>query len=100
MPVAEPAAARGHRPDARIVRAALEALEGRRLLASNSVWAWPGANGDLLYQPTAVGDRVEDFSNVGYRGGNVAIPFAAVKVTLNPDSNATDDRARIHPGRR
>src|SRR5262245_53853542 len=79
---------------ARAARAAVESLEPRRLLA-NSVWAWPGANGDLLYQSTALGDRVEDFSTAGYKGGNVALPNAPVKVTVNADADATDDTSRL-----
>jgi hypothetical protein len=67
----------------------LESLERRVVLASAS---WDGLD-DLLYEPTAVGDRIPDFSNVGYRGGMVGLPFVATKVTVNP--GAGDDTALI-----
>jgi hypothetical protein len=66
-----------------------ETLELRALLASVE---WDTA-GDLIYAPTAVGDRVPDFSNVGYRGGVVGIPNVPVVLTVQPV--AGDDMATI-----
>src|SRR5687768_9128688 len=51
----------------------LEKLEDRHLMAA-SQWVAPGADGHLIYKPTWNGDRVADFSNVGYQAGKQAIP--------------------------
>src|SRR5688572_33019176 len=76
-------------------RAALEPLEARRLLAQ-SAWAFPAADGQLLYHTTPLGDRLPDFGNVGYRGGIVPIPDVPVAATVNSDNNpATDDTTAI-----
>ena len=45
-----------------------------------SVWAIPGASGRMLRQPDALGNRVLDYSGVGYKGGTVPIPDVPVKV--------------------
>ena len=47
-----------------INRAVLETLENRQLFAE-SVWAYPGADGKLLYKPLPLGDKIGDYSNVG-----------------------------------
>ena len=70
----------------------VEALECRRLLA-NSAWVFPSSEGgQLVYQPTAVGDRVIDFSNVGYRDGLAAIPDVPAKVVVRPGKGDDFDR--------
>ncbi len=66
-----------------------EMLETRTLLASV---AWDNA-GDLIYAPTAVADRIPDFSNVGYRSGVVGIPNIPVVLTVQP--GAGDDTALV-----
>lgn len=43
-----------------------------------------GPDGRLQYRPTAQGDTVPDFSNVGYRGGGVALPVVRRVLTLSP----------------
>src|SRR5947207_909110 len=73
-------------------RAIVQALEERRLLA-NSVWAFPGADGHMLYQPRPLGDHIEDFSTSGYMGGTATIPDVAVKATVSPI--AGDNTANI-----
>lgn len=74
-------------------RAMVEGLEARRLLAS-SAWVYPSSDGDhLLYQPTPVGDRIIDFSRVGYRDNLKPIPEVPVKVVVRPAKR--DDRRRI-----
>src|SRR6476659_1651837 len=52
-------------------RAVIESMESRRLLA-NSVWAFPAADGHMIYQPRELGDHVQDYSMVGYMGGTQA----------------------------
>src|SRR4051812_42113250 len=76
----------------RVWRTAFELLESRRLLA-NSVWAFPGADGRLLYQPQPAGDKIGDYSTAGYRGGTQPLPDVAVKATVSPV--AGDDTATI-----
>lgn len=65
-----------------------------------------GDDGRLVYQPTARGERMLDFSYCGYMGGGVALPNTEkhIAITLEPsadangsDNNQTcvDDTARI-----
>jgi len=49
-----------------------------------SAWAFPGASGRLLAQPDALGNRILDYSQVGYRNGLTPIPDVPVKVTISP----------------
>ena len=56
-------------------------------------WVRVNADGRLAYQSDARGNHIPDFSNVGYRGGGVAIPDLPVRVTLEP--SAGDAGARI-----
>src|SRR5436190_441709 len=72
--------------------AIFQALESRRMFA-NSVWAFPGADGHLLYQPQPLGDKIGDYSTSGYRGGTVLLPDVPVKATVSPV--AGDDTATI-----
>src|SRR5881394_1118503 len=48
-------------------RAVVEALEIRQLLAQ-SVWAYPGTDGHLLYKTLPLGDHIQDYSTSGYKG--------------------------------
>src|SRR5213083_773206 len=82
----------------RAVLALLESLESRRLLATSSI-VYAGPDGRLVYAPNAAGDRIPDFSQVGYKTGNVPLPntpggvSVPVKQTLSPTSG--DQTARI-----
>lgn len=58
-----------------------------------SAWAYPGASGRLLAQPDSLGNRILDYSAVGYRNGTVPIPDVPVKLTISPQ--AGDDAALI-----
>jgi hypothetical protein len=53
------------------------------------------AAGKLTYPAGADGTVLPDFSTCGFAGGGVALPVAAVKVTLSPLSGGGDDLARI-----
>src|SRR6476660_9451103 len=75
-----------------ITRAVLEALEIRQLLAQ-SIWAYPGADGHLLYKTQPLGDRIEDYATAGYKGGTLPIPDVPVKATVSPV--AGDDTSTI-----
>jgi hypothetical protein len=52
-----------------------------------SEWAFPGADGKLIYKTTPAGDRIMDFSHAGYMGGGVAFPTVPVKRTVQPSGN-------------
>lgn len=50
----------------------------------------------LAYVPDYKGNTVMDYSNVGYKGGGVAIPNVPVKIILEPSTNSdSDDTERI-----
>src|SRR5215208_1827832 len=79
----------------RLARAAMEALD-RRVLMAQSIYAFPGADGIMLYMPQPLGDKIGDYSNVGYMGGTMPIPNVPVKLTLTEaPGDTTDDTARI-----
>ncbi len=64
-------------------------LDGALVLNANgstnlSVWCFPGASGRIIRQPDTLGNRLLDYSGVGYMGGTVAIPNVAVKTNLSP----------------
>lgn len=55
-----------------------------------------GADGKLIYRPyNAQGDKILDFSHCGYRGGGVALPTVATKITVAPDADDADDTPRM-----
>src|SRR5690349_19539266 len=66
----------------KLLGAAIESLEVRRLFV-NSIYAFPGADGRMLYQPQPMGDHIEDFSTAGYMGGTVPIPDVPIKQTIS-----------------
>ena len=52
-----------------------------------SRWAYPGPSGRLICQPDPLGNRILDYSGVGYRGGSVPLPSSntvPVRVTASP----------------
>ena len=48
----------------------------------------------MIYRPDASGDRISDFSIVGYKQGKTAIPTVPTAVTIT-DDGISDDTARI-----
>lgn len=52
-----------------------------------------GDDGRLVYEVTASGDRVPDFSHAGYGGGGVRLPHVAARVQVAPVDG--DDGARL-----
>jgi hypothetical protein len=66
---------------------------------SQSVWAYPGADGHLIYAMRPSGDSLPDFSTVGYQTGIVPLPDTAggLPVTVQADLSPTsgDQTARI-----
>ena len=61
--------------------------------AQESKWVERGSNGRLVYTPDAEGDRLPDFSDVGYRGGKAPLPSVPVVVRIDPI--AGDNTAHI-----
>jgi len=45
---------------------------------------YPGTDGRLVYIADSLGNTIPDFSNAGYKGGGVSIPYVAIKVTVWP----------------
>jgi len=45
---------------------------------------YPGIDGKLVYVADSLGNKIPDFSNAGYKGGGVAIPYVPIKETVWP----------------
>lgn len=45
---------------------------------------YPGTDGKLVYVADSLGNKIPDFSNAGYKGGGVPIPYVANKATVWP----------------
>jgi len=45
---------------------------------------YPGIDGKLVYSADSLGNKIPDFSNAGYKGGGVAIPYIPIKATVWP----------------
>ena len=45
---------------------------------------YPGTDGKLVYIADSLGNKIPDFSNAGYKGGGVSIPYVANKETVWP----------------
>jgi len=58
-----------------------------------SLWVYPGANDRLLYRRTPLGDRVLDYSDIGFRQGAEPLPSVPVREVLSPQPG--DDGAAI-----
>jgi hypothetical protein len=63
----------------------------------SDLWVKPGPNGCLRYAEDARGNRVPDFSHVGYRSGGVPLPRVAAPAGSLPlvPGDAGDDTAAI-----
>lgn len=66
-------------------------------LPSTASLLFPGVDGKLAYVADSLGNKIPDFSNAGYKGGGVAIPFVPVKITVWPvaGDNSTSIQAAI-----
>ncbi|NMC40746.1 MAG: hypothetical protein GYA43_06175 [Bacteroidales bacterium] len=58
---------------------------------------YPGTDGRLVYVSDSLGNTIPDFSNAGYKGGGVPIPYVAVKKTIwpLPGDNSANIQAAI-----
>ena len=57
---------------------------------------YPGIDGKLVYIADSLGNKIPDFSNAGYKGGGVAIPYIPIKATVWPvpgDNSPTIQKA-------
>ena len=45
---------------------------------------YPGTDGKLVYVADSLGNKIPDFSNAGYKGGGVPIPYVTIKETVWP----------------
>ena len=45
---------------------------------------YPGTDGRLVYVADSLGNKIPDFSNAGYKGGGVPIPYVAIKEIVWP----------------
>ena len=45
---------------------------------------YPGTDGKLVYVADSLGNKIPDFSNAGYKGGGVPVPYVAIKETVWP----------------
>lgn len=54
---------------------------------------YPGTDGKLVYITDSSGNKIPDFSNAGYKGGGIPIPYVATKKTVWPVPG--DNSARI-----
>lgn len=70
---------------------------GAQDLPPTTSLVYPGTDAKLVYIADSLGNRIPDFSNAGYKGGGVAIPYVAVKETVWPvlGDNADSIQAAI-----
>jgi hypothetical protein len=61
--------------------------------AAESVWAYPSYTQRMIYKPDAQGDRISDYSIVGYRQSKASIPNVPVAATVFAGDG--DDTARV-----
>ncbi|MGB8491686.1 MAG: hypothetical protein WCE64_11575 [Bacteroidales bacterium] len=53
-------------------------------LPPTTTLVYPGTDGKLVYIADGLGNKIPDFSNAGYKGGGVPIPYVAVKKVVWP----------------
>src|SRR5678809_49803 len=53
---------------------------------------YPGIDGKLVYVADSLGNKIPDFSNAGYRGGGITIPYVPVKATVWPIAGDNSDK--------
>ncbi len=58
---------------------------------------YPGTDGKLVYVADSLGNKIPDFSNAGYKGGGVAIPYVNTKeiVWPHPGDNSASIQSAI-----
>ncbi len=80
-------------PAARAAVAILAALAAPAASGATSTWIWRGTGGSLDYRTQADGDRIPDFSMVGYGAGWTDLPTTPpVVVTVTATTGDTTSR--------
>lgn len=66
-------------------------------LPPTTTLVYPGTDGKLVYVADSLGNKIPDFSNAGYKGGGVSIPYVAIKETVwpVPGDNSANIQAAI-----
>ena len=59
-------------------------IAGAQDIPPTTSLVYPGTDGKLVYEADSLGNRIPDFSNAGYKGGGVPIPYVAVSETVWP----------------
>ncbi|HWK57643.1 MAG TPA: hypothetical protein VNQ80_09905 [Parapedobacter sp.] len=59
---------------------------------AKSKWVSLDANDKLQYQRLPQGDQIMDFSHAGYKGGGIALPDIAVRITVKPSETGDDTK--------
>lgn len=77
----------------RSLSAATLLLFAHALLAQQSQWVHPSANGRLVYSRDQNGVMIPDYSFAGYHSGGVALPSVPAQIKLFP--SGADDTAAI-----
>lgn len=67
-------------------------IDPEKLPADQSLAVHFGQDGHLVYTPDYRGNRIPDFSYVGYKEGTVAIPEVENAITLAPENGDDTDR--------
>src|SRR5512137_2978290 len=57
---------------------------GAQDLLPTTTLVYPGTDGRMVYVADSLGNKIPDFSNAGYKGGGISIPYVAIKKTLWP----------------
>src|SRR5687767_4654770 len=60
-------------------------------LSSSTSLVYPGADGKLVYIADSLGNKIPDFSNAGYKGGGVSLPYVQPKVIVWPVKGDNSD---------
>jgi hypothetical protein len=60
-------------------------------ISSSTSLVYPGTDGKLVYVPDSLGNRIPDFSNAGYKGGGVSLPYVQPKVIVWPVKGDNSD---------
>ncbi|MFM7205058.1 MAG: autotransporter-associated beta strand repeat-containing protein [Planctomycetaceae bacterium] len=81
-------------PDAFLLAGMLAASLAGPAEAATSTWVWRGGDGTLAYRQQADGDRIADFSMVGYGAGWVDLPVTP-PVVVSVSATTGDCTSRI-----
>ncbi|MEO5562236.1 MAG: hypothetical protein ABIR18_02350 [Chitinophagaceae bacterium] len=60
-------------------------------IAPTTSKVYPGVDGKLVYVADSIGNKIPDFSNAGYKGGGVAIPYVQTKAIVWPVQGDNSD---------